>query len=449
MMVEEQIKMTVVGMGVTGLSCARYFSARHIPFRVVDSRENPPMRKKFDEEFPLIEKQCGDFLDNPFDSHDVLVVSPGVSLEEPGIIAALKKGAKLTSDIEIFLQQIDAPVIGITGSNGKSTVTTLVGEILKAADKNTCVAGNIGMPALEQLLEPYSFDVYVLELSSFQLERLSDDVGLTTATILNISEDHMDRYDSLNTYMEAKRRIFVHAKHVVYNRDDLNTLPGKSDYETVTSFGFSTPSEKEFGIVISDGQEWIAYGAEKLFPVSDLKIKGRHNVANAMAAMALCRSIGIAWAPMAETLKVFKGLPHRCEWVASVGDVQFYNDSKATNVGAAVAAIGGFNITEGRLLLIAGGLDKDSDFIPLAKVVREKVFHVFLIGKDAIKLEAAIGSDMCTYSEDMFSAVKAANDMAKAGDVVLLAPACASFDMFMNYEDRGNRFMEAVRGLSR
>lgn len=439
--------MTVVGMGVTGLSCARFFAARNIPFRVVDSRDNPPMKAVFEADFPQVKLQCGQFHQGLFGPDDTLVVSPGMALDEPAIATALVQGAVLTSDIELFLNEADAPIVAITGSNGKSTVTTLVGEMFTAAGKKASVAGNIGVPVLEQLLHKEKYDVYVLELSSFQLERLPD-LSATAVTILNITEDHMDRYDTLQDYVSAKQRIFMHARHVVFNRQDRLTWPPAGQHESLVSFGLSVPAEGEFGLVQSQGREWIAFGAEKLFPVDELKIRGLHNVANAMASMALCRCLGMTWAPMLDALRNFSGLRHRCEWVAEIKGVNFYNDSKATNVGAAVAAIGGFDVSNGRLLLIAGGQDKDSDFSPLARVVREKVAHVYLIGKDAPKLEQAIGESLCSFHASLGDAVLCAFTGAKSGDVVLLAPACASFDMFRNYEDRGEQFVRVVREMA-
>lgn len=437
---------TIVGMGVTGLSCARFFASRNISFRIVDSRNMPPLKTLLDKEFPHVEQYCGEFYTGLFDKNDVLVISPGMALGEPEIARALEQGAKLSSDIELFLAEVNRPVVAITGSNGKSTVTSLVGEIFKNAGMKTCVAGNIGLPVLEQIIDGQVFDVFVLELSSFQLERLSS-LSAKAVTILNVTEDHMDRYEDFAGYLSAKQRIFTGAENIIVNRDDPLTAPINNGNQQIITFGMSEPAPSELGVLQYDGREWIVYGQEHLFPVDELKIKGRHNIANAMAAMALCKSLDIDWRPMQDTLKKFSGLPHRCEWVGDVSGISFYNDSKATNVGAAVAAIGGFAANKGRLFLIAGGQDKDSDFTPMAEIVRRCVAHVFLIGKDAIKLESVIGSDICTFSSDLGCAVNDAYNFAQAGDIVLLAPACASFDMFKNYEDRGDSFVRAVKKL--
>lgn len=447
-------------MGLTGLSCARYLSAKNLSFKVVDSRDNPPQKEIFEKEFPLIEKQYGAFLEDQFNSNDCLIVSPGVALTDTVITKALAAGASLTSDIELFLQAIhkidevskegftEPLLVAITGSNGKSTVTMLVTEMLQSAGKKVCVAGNIGLPVLDQLLIGSNPDVYVLELSSFQLERLPN-LAATVATILNVTEDHMDRYSSFTEYLAAKQQIFIAARHVVINRDDILTDAGINRGMISLSYGLSTPLSNNFGLEEYDGVEWIVFGEQKIITTASIKIKGRHNIANAMAALAIGKTLNIDWQPMIETLTIFKGLRHRCEWVAELNGVNFYNDSKATNVGATVAAIKGFSgkNTKGNLILIAGGLDKDSDFSPMADVVRENVEKVFLIGKDAKKIELAIGSEFCCLSDDLPSAVNDANKLARKGDVVLFAPACASFDMFKNYEERGDAFVDAVRAL--
>ncbi len=438
----------IIGMGATGLSCARYFAARKVAFRIADSRTNPPMRAQFDQEFPGIPKACGEFHVGDFSANECLVVSPGVAITEPAITAALQAGATLTSDIEIFLSDIDGPVVGITGANGKSTVTTLVANMLEQAGLRVCMAGNIGLPVLDRLLEGKVFDVYVLELSSFQLERLPR-LGAEVATILNITEDHMDRYASFADYQVAKQRVYLGARHCVVNRDDPLTDCVVDKGADKSSFGFSLPTAGNFGLEMADGKEWIAFGSERLIETARLGIHGRHNVANAMAALAIGHALGVAWQPMLETLQTFRGLRHRCEWVANVGGMDFYNDSKATNVGAAVAAISGFSRPgKKNLILIAGGLDKDSDFAPLNDAVRESVKKVFLIGKDAKKIEDALGSALCCYSSDLSAAVRDAARTGSAGDVVLLAPACASFDMFKNFEHRGDEFIAAVKGLA-
>lgn len=438
-------RITIIGMGLTGLSCARYFAAKHLPFRVVDSREMPPMAEQFAQEFPQVEILCGTFYSGLFTKDDLLVVSPGMSLKEPAIAEALAAGAGLSSDIQIFVEVVTQPIIAITGSNGKSTVTTLAGEMLKAVGLDVGVAGNIGVPVLQQLLQRQQPDIYVLELSSFQLERLPA-LGAKVATILNVSEDHMDRYADMQAYLEAKQRIFAGAEHAVVNRDDDASVP-PSAIDSI-SFGLSEPEYNALGVLQEADGEWLVLGQRKLVKSDKLKIKGRHNIANALAALGLCQFISKDWQAFVDTLCAFPGLPHRCQWVADINGVSFYNDSKATNVGAAVAAINGLAQTDRKLWLIAGGQDKDSDFKPLALVIEQQVAGVFVIGKDGEKIIRAVGEDRCVRAASLVEAVSKAYQAATSGDVVLLAPACASFDMFKNYEDRGNCFVAAVKQLA-
>lgn len=439
--------MIIVGMGLTGLSCAHYFSRKGISFRIVDSRENPPLKEKLLAELPNVDYQCGEFSEHSFSSSDCLIVSPGISLDNNHIKKALEDGALLSSDIALFVENNHQPIIGITGSNGKSTVTTLVGELLENAGKKVCVAGNIGTPILDALVTDQLFDVFVLELSSFQLERL-EKLNAFSVTILNLSEDHLDRYISIKNYLAAKQKILIGAKYVVINRDDIATVSEVNIQSEVISFGFSSPAINEFGITIVDGKEWIAYEDKPIIACEKLLIRGRHNVANVMAALALIKHFNIDEDSLVKTLSEFKGLRHRCEWVGTVKGIDFYNDSKATNVGAALAAISGFDIGNGNLLLIAGGKDKESDFSELAIIVREKIKKVFLIGIDAPKLKQAFGDDLCIDCASLDEAVKKAYQFSKPADVVLLAPACASFDMFDNYQQRGDIFCHAVGELS-
>ncbi|CAA0114316.1 UDP-N-acetylmuramoylalanine--D-glutamate ligase [BD1-7 clade bacterium] len=442
-------QVAIVGMGLTGLSCARFFNARRVPFRVVDSREQPPLLDQFVTEFPAVEFVCGPFNNDTFGADDVLVVSPGMPITEPSIVNALDNGALLTSDIELFINSIKRPYIAITGSNGKSTVTTLVGEMLKHSGIHSEVAGNIGRPVLEQLLEGNRPDIFVLELSSFQLERLPY-MGAAAATILNVTEDHMDRYDSMEDYHAAKWRVFEGASVAVVNRDDATTFLPVSVLEQtpdqIIEYGLG-PSARGFGI--QDDQ--ITYQGEPVLAADTLKIKGRHNQLNVMAAMALCLSLNlekrVSLPHLADAAIAFKGLEHRCEYVEEINNVVFYNDSKATNVGAAVAAIEGLSGDTPSIILIAGGLDKNSDFTPLADVCQVHVKHTVLIGQDAEKIADALAGQSVSRAESLELAVAAALLQSADGDSVLFAPACASFDMFENYEARGDAFRHAVHGI--
>jgi len=437
--------MTIVGMGLTGLSCARYLVEQGVSFRVVDTRVNPPLKSIFETEFSNVELFCGDIKGELFGRHDCLVVSPGLAIDQGFVKEAVDNGATISSDIQIFLEHNKCPVIAITGSNGKSTVTTLVGEMIANAGFSVCVAGNIGVPVLQTLVDKKQYDVYVLELSSFQLERI-EQLNALASTVLNISEDHMDRYDSLNSYTDAKKKIYHGASTVLVNRDDSATHCDDAKVAQL-SFGFSSPTNNEYGLKIVDGVESIFFGNTHIVDVSHLLLKGRHNIANVMASIALVRCLDIGWDVIRKTLSEFKGLRHRCEWVASVNGVNFYNDSKATNVGAAIAAISGFKDEQGKLLLIAGGKDKDSDFSEFAQVIKDHVSHVFLIGVDAYKIKKALVDWPVTECGTMKEAVCLSSEKADSGDVVLLAPACASFDMFNNYEHRGDVFCAEVREL--
>ncbi len=370
-------------------------------------------------------------------------------MADTAVQAAIAHGVEVIGDVELFglYRPSSAKVIAITGSNGKTTVTSLVGDICKKAGLKTIVAGNIGLPVLDTLDMPEP-DVYVLELSSFQLETTSH-LTVDVATILNICEDHMDRYDTLQAYADAKARIYTNATLAVVNRDDAMSL-ALATTETI-SFGLNpAPNVADFG-VIENGESWLASGQRKWMPVSDLKMSGRHNVANALAAAALCSSIGIDKTTIMLALAEFKGLPHRVEWVANIHGVDFYDDSKGTNVGATCAAITGMT-KQGqpqKVVLIAGGDGKGQDFSPLLHAVQANARAIVLFGRDAHLIEAVLlSSDLPMYDAiDLREAVAIAHKVASPGDAVLLSPACASFDMFKNYVHRAEVFIETVKAL--
>ena len=331
-------KCVVVGLGLTGLSCARFLASKSIPFSVVDSRTNPPGLEQLQQEFPGVAVSTGEITDESLQGANEIVISPGVALTEPAISRAIEAGVAYCGDIDLFRREAKAPIVAITGSNGKSTVTALVGEMAKAAGKNVAVGGNIGVPALELLAEKEP-DLYVLELSSFQLER-AQPLNAEVATVLNISADHMDRYSNLESYHRAKHRIFFGCKQVVVNTADDLTKPLVGEEVKYWHFGLGQPDFKGFGLIKEGEQEFLAFQFEKLMPVTELKIVGRHNIENALAALALGHAAGLPFAAMLSALKSFNGLEHRCQFVDSINGVKYYNDSKATNVGAAVAAIG-------------------------------------------------------------------------------------------------------------
>jgi UDP-N-acetylmuramoylalanine--D-glutamate ligase len=398
-------------------------------------------------EFPNVIIHTGAFKASSFSDVDLIVASPGVPLSEPEIQAAIQRGVNVVGDVELFGQYrpTSAKVIAITGANGKTTVTTLVGEICKAAGLKTIVAGNIGLPVLDAL-NMETPDVYVLELSSFQLETTSN-LQIDAATMLNLTEDHMDRYASFQDYAIAKARIFYNAKLQVLNRDDAwSMLMARPKLAQVT-FGLNDDGdEHSYGLKQIDDDTWLCEGDKELINLQDLKIVGLHNAANALASVALCRGIGVDYAHIIQTLYNFKGLPHRVEWVANIDNVDYYDDSKGTNVGATCAALAGL---AQKVVLIAGGDGKGQDFAPLAVAVAENASAVVLIGRDAPLIEAVlIPTNVPLYQAiDLPEAVNIAQKLAKADEAVLLSPACASFDMFKNYVHRAEVFVAAVNRL--
>ncbi|AFV00689.1 UDP-N-acetylmuramoyl-L-alanine--D-glutamate ligase [Simiduia agarivorans] len=438
-------QLAVVGLGVTGLSVARYCTRKQLPFALFDSRLAPAQLDTFKREFPNVEVHLGPLDVDKLVGFDEIILSPGLSLKEAAIAECVTRGLPVVGDIELFVREATAPIVAITGSNAKSTVTTLVGDMAKDAGLKVGVGGNLGTAALDLLAD--DAELYVLELSSFQLET-TQRVGARVASVLNLSDDHQDRYDSFAAYHAAKMRIYFGAEHIVINRDDVLTRPPLGNHVTVSSFGLGKPDFKEFGVMMVKGEAHLAYQFEPLLPVSELKIRGKHNVANALAALAIGTAAGLPLAGMLKTLKQFKGLPHRCEWVASVRGVEYINDSKGTNVGATLAAIEGFASDQHKLVLIAGGDGKGADFAPLKQAIDQHVRGLVVIGKDAKAIAALAGPQVQVgFASDMGDAVVQAQAIAHAGDKVLLSPACASLDMFRNYADRGEQFVASVRGL--
>ena len=436
----------VVGLGKSGMSLVRFLARQGLPFAVVDTRANPPELATLREQFPQVEVRCGE-LDVEFLCRaSELLVSPGLAIATPALQAAAARGVKLSGDIDLFARYAKAPIIAITGSNAKSTVTTLVGEMAAAAGKRVAVGGNLGTPALDLLDD--AVELYVLELSSFQLEA-TDQLNAEVATCLNISEDHMDRYASLAAYHLAKHRIFRGARQVVVNRDDALSRPLVADQLPCWTFGLGKPDFKRFGLLEENGEKYLAYQFDALLPVRELKIRGAHNQSNALAALALGHAVGLPFEAMLQTLRSFAGLAHRCQWVGERNAVSYYDDSKATNVGAALAAIEGMGADiGGKLVLIAGGDGKGADFSALKKPVGQFCRAVILLGRDAELLATALGDAAPLIRvKTLEEAVQRAAELAEAGDAVLLSPACASLDMFKNFEERGRLFAQAVEGL--
>ena len=445
-------RILVLGAGETGRSVVDHLRRLGAGVRVADSRVDSPAAAQLAASHPDLDIVTGRFTDALFRDAELIVASPGVAVAgpacDPAIARAAAYGKAVVGDIELFAwqqNQITGPrpkVIGITGANGKSTVTTMAGAMCRAAGMNTVVAGNIGLPILDALHATPNADAYVLELSSFQLETTAS-LKLDAATMLNLSEDHLDRYHSMQDYAHAKQRIFLNARHQVLNREDPVSMRMREAALSATTFGLDRPEGDNFGVHAGD----LMMGASPLLPLEDMPIAGLHNAANALAAFALCRAIGVDSEQATAGLKQFKGLPHRLQLVGTINGVNYYDDSKGTNVGATVAALNGMTVAT---VLIAGGIGKDQDFSPLLNAVRRVGRAVVLIGRDAGLIEAALkGSNVdCIREESLLNALLRAHLVAKPGDAVLLSPACSSFDMFKNYVERGEMFAAGVEMLA-
>jgi len=440
----------VLGLGKTGFSAVAFFANQGVPVVAMDTREAPPYAEKIKESFSDIQLVLGGLDEEILKNAAEIIVSPGLPLSTPEIQSAIKAGVRVVGDIQIFAEHAKAPIVAITGSNAKSTVTTLVGEMAKAAGKNTAVGGNLGTPALDLLSD--DIDLYVMELSSFQLETtfgLSADV----ATVLNVSPDHLDRYDNYLAYHQAKHRIFQGCKTAVVNKDDTLSSPMEAQGLKLVKFGLDKPDLNEFGVIEDSDGIWLAKNnagdIQKLVNSKTLKIKGAHNRSNALAALALGESVGLQMDAMLDGLKMFPGLEHRCQWVANKKGVEFFNDSKGTNVGATEAALNGLGPDlDGKIVLMLGGDGKGAEFEFLTESVRQHVKSIVAYGRDKNLVVDALGSLVETVTADTFEdAFSFAQSFASAGDAVLLSPACASFDMFKSFEHRGECFVELVNKL--
>ncbi|MDF1645948.1 MAG: UDP-N-acetylmuramoyl-L-alanine--D-glutamate ligase [Legionellaceae bacterium] len=442
----------VVGLGKTGLSIARYLQRKSIHFIMFDTREAPPNLDAFRIEFPDSSVVLVDYPDADLDKISRIICSPGVSLDIRLIQMARKRGVPIESDIDCFAHEISAPVVAITGTNGKSTVTCLLGEMAKASGCLVGVAGNIGTPVLDCLLETKAFELWVLELSSFQLE-ITSALQPLAATFLNLSDDHLDRHHDLAAYRAAKQRVYRGAEVLLFNRNDLQTYPDEQYVDErvqVLSYGNDAPKAGEWGISVDEHDEnWLAFGEQLILPVRLLGIQGVHNALNALAALALADAVGLPIETSLTALKTFKGLPHRCQEVRVLNGVKWINDSKGTNVGATESAIQGLGpFIEGNLILIAGGQAKGADFKVLREPVKAYVRFLILMGEDAELLASDLTDTVdVLQAESMQDAVHLAHMYAQSGDAVLLSPACASFDAFRDFNHRGEVFTSLVEAL--
>ncbi|MBU0620266.1 MAG: UDP-N-acetylmuramoyl-L-alanine--D-glutamate ligase [Gammaproteobacteria bacterium] len=443
----------VLGLGETGLSLARYLKQQGAKLRLADSRDAPPNLALLQQEMPKADIRCGVFRSELLDGIELLAISPGVPMAEPLVQKALSQRIPVAGDIELFAQalpQQDRPkVIAITGANGKTTVTSMVGAMCRAAGLDTEVAGNISPAVLDVLVQRKGRQpqVWVLELSSFQLET-THSLSADVATVLNISEDHLDRYEDMAAYIAAKARIFRcdgSGCTQVLNRDDAESMQMALKERSVVSFGLNPPPlALDWGVEREGGETWLVQGSQRAMRTDELQVSGLHNVANALAALALCRALGIPLAPLTKALREFKGLPHRVEKVAEFEGVIWYDDSKGTNVGATCAALSGLGRQS---VVILGGDGKGQDFSPLKEAVAQHARAVVLIGRDAPLIEQAIAGcgRPVLHASDMAEAVSICFASAEPGDAVLMSPACASFDMYRNYLHRAEVFIAAVK----
>lgn len=446
----------VLGLGETGISLVRWLVAQGARVRVADSRDHPPSLDILHAKFPQVDVRCGIFRSELLDGIALIAISPGVPLRDPFVVKAAAQGIPIVGDIELFalsLPKNKVPkIIAITGSNGKTTVTSMVGAMCRAAGKETLVAGNISPAVLDVLMQRDGKhpDIWVLELSSFQLETTAS-LNADAATVLNISEDHMDRYSDMGEYVAAKARIFRadgHGGVQVLNRDDADSSAMALMERKHITFGVNSPpvGDEDWGIESVDADVWLVQGKQRMLNASELMVEGLHNVSNALAALALCRAIDLPLPPLLDALRNFRGLPHRVEVVAEINGVIYYDDSKGTNVGATVAALKGLGR---RAVVILGGDGKGQDFSPLQHAVAQHARAVVLIGRDADKIASAL--QKCDvpllHARDMNDAVRQGAAQAQPGDAVLMSPACASFDMYRNYVHRAEAFIGAVREL--
>lgn len=437
-------KDLVFGIGETGLSVARYLKRKGRAARFIDSRNDPPGLSELARIDPGADILLGQAPKSLLKSTTRIIASPGVSEKEPLLRAAREAGIEVVSDIELFVREARAPFVAVTGSNGKSTVTTLLALMFEAAGKKALAGANLGNPALD-LLAGEEPELYVLELSSFQLMR-TEELPAAVAVLLNVSPDHLDWHSSEAEYRAAKYRIFREAKAAVFNRDDTEAEAAIPERLPRASFGIDEPKGKSFGLAIEDGEQFLAHGEQLLLSTDDMALVGVHNHANALAALAAGRLMGLTLSPMLQVLTEFPGLPHRMQYVATVAGADYIDDSKATNIGAAIASIASIDRL---VVLIAGGDAKGGDFAEFAASIHRKLRAAVLIGRDGPAIAAALKGLAPVYqAADMRTAVSIAASLAEEGDTVLLAPACASFDQYRNYAERGLDFSRAVEALS-
>ncbi|WBM70025.1 UDP-N-acetylmuramoyl-L-alanine--D-glutamate ligase [Buttiauxella sp. WJP83] len=430
-------KVVIIGLGLTGLSCVDFFLARGVTPRVMDTRLTPPGLEKLPE---AVERHTGSLNEDWLLTADLIIASPGIAIAHPALSRAADAGVEIIGDIELFCREATAPIVAITGSNGKSTVTTLVGEMAKMAGVNVGVGGNIGLPAL--MLLDQNCELYVLELSSFQLET-THSLKAAAATILNVTEDHMDRYPfGLQQYRAAKLRVYENAAVCVVNADDALTMPVRGADDRCVSFGVDVG---DYHLNHQQGDTWLRVKGEKILNTKEMKVVGRHNYTNALAALALADAVKLPRSSSLKALTTFTGLAHRFQLAWERNGVRWINDSKATNVGSTEAALNGLQV-EGTLHLLLGGDGKSADFSSLAQYLQGPAIRLYCFGRDGAEL-AALRPDVAEQTETMAQAMKLIAARVQPGDMVLLSPACASLDQFKNFEQRGDQFTLLAKEL--
>ena len=442
---EPRFDSLILGLGKTGWSCVRHLAGSGERLAVADTRQQPPQLAKLRQRYPQVPFLAGDFQPELLCRARRLIVSPGVAPEHPALRAAARAGVEIVGDVELFCRAVNAPLVAVTGSNGKSTVVSLLAQMLARAGLRVRLGGNIGTPALDLLAAPPP-DYYLLELSSFQLQTLRSHRPVAAA-VLNVSADHLDRHASMDDYARAKENIYAGVGTMIINLDDDTVRAMQRPGRSTISYALAR-ADADFRVGRYNGESWLLYRAETLLRQSELKVCGRHNLANVLACLALGRALELPLPALVAAARDFSGLPHRCEQVAVLNGVGWINDSKGTNVGATLAALQGLAPARRNIVLIAGGAGKGADFSPLAAAISAHVKGVILMGQSAREIAAIVTPDceVC-YATSMDAAVSAAARMAQPGDTVLLSPACASTDMFTDFSARGNAFKHCVAGL--
>ncbi|WP_101674532.1 UDP-N-acetylmuramoyl-L-alanine--D-glutamate ligase [Alloalcanivorax mobilis] len=431
----------VIGLGLSGRSVIRYLAEQGMAVRALDTRAEPAGIDHLRLQYPKLKLHTGGFKKSWMQRSQRLIVSPGVAVSTPAIAEQIAAGKEVIGDIELFARAASRPLVGITGSNAKSTVVTLLGEVAQACGKQPGVGGNLGTPALDLL--GLDAGLYILELSSFQLETTYS-LNAQVASILNVSQDHLDRYSKFSDYLAAKQRIYDGCQVAVWNRDDLATRPQAPAPREIT---FGTHPQADYRL--DPQRHELLHNGERLLHLDELTLTGHHNAMNVLAVLAMSHALGFDRDTALATVKGFAGLPHRCQKIAEAGDVRWFNDSKATNVGATLAALTGIGeAVHGKVILIAGGQGKGQDFSPLAEPARQYLRAALLLGEDADKVADGLNGVPCERVADMATAVKRAAQLARPGDAVLLSPACASFDMYSGYAERGDDFTARAREVS-